>query len=376
MKHVFIIGSRGYHAKYGGWETFVSKLVDNYNDQNTIFHISELSKIKKNEYKVNDNIIVKPIYVKFQFADMLICTIKAFRYYIKYIRDNHFSKSYLYILGLKLGPFLYFYKKKMAHLNITSIVNPDGLEYKRSKWNSFVKIFFLLSERWMLKNCDLIICDAKGIKNYLDNKYINLRKKTIYIAYGTSKINLDNINEDKILKEYKLISDDYLLMIGRLVPENNYELVIKEFMNSKINKKLVIVSNISSTNYYNQLIKETNCLSDERIIFIDGIYDEIKLSVIRKNAYLYIHGHSVGGTNPSLLESLSLTNLNILYDVNFNREVGLNSCLYFNRENHLVDLLDNIEQYDRIKMGLECKKNIKQNFTWDIIVKKYKKIFK
>ena len=84
--------------------------------ENTIFHISELSKFKKNEYKVNDNIIVKPIYVKFQFADMLICTIKAFRYYLKYIRDNNLSKSYLYILGLKLGPFLCFYKNSIVYL--------------------------------------------------------------------------------------------------------------------------------------------------------------------------------------------------------------------------------------------------------------------
>ena len=347
MKHVFIIGSRGYHAKYGGWETFVSKLVDNYNDQNTIFHISELSNIKKDEYKINDNIIVNPIHVKYKFGNMLICTIKAFKYYLKYINKNNINKSYLYILGLKLGPFLKIYKRKLKNLNITTLVNPDGLEHKRSKWNKLVKSFFLLSEKWMLKHTDLIICDAKGIKEYLDNKYSNFKKKTIYIAYGSSKIDLNNINQEEVLKEYNLIKDNYLLMIGRFVPENNYELVIKEFMKSKINKDLVIISNISSTNYYNNLVNLTNCNSDSRIKFIDGVYDEMRLATIRKNAYAYIHGHSVGGTNPSLIEALSLTDLNILYDVNFNHDVGLDSCLYFKEVGSLVELLDNLEKYDR-----------------------------
>ena len=147
-------------------------------------------------------------------------------------------------------------------------------------------------------------------------------------------------------------------------------------MKSTTKKELIIISNISMTNYYNTLVKNTNCLSDKRIHFIDGVYDEIKLSVIRKNAYAYIHGHSVGGTNPSLLEALSLTDLNILYDVEFNKDVGRDSCLYFKNEDDLVKILDNLETFDKEKMGASCKEIIKNNFTWNIIVKKYKKIFK
>ena len=165
-------------------------------------------------------------------------------------------------------------------------------------------------------------------------------------------------------------------MVGRFVPENNYELVLKSFMKSKINKKLIVVSNISSSNYYDEVKKITNCDKDNRIMFIDGIYDHEKLSTIRKNAYLYIHGHSVGGTNPSLLEALSLTNLNVLYDVNFNKDIGEESCLYFSNEKDLLKILDNIEKNDRIKLGKKCKNIINNNFTWEIIVKKYKKLFK
>ena len=167
-------------------------------------------------------------------------------------------------------------------------------------------------------------------------------------------------------------------MVGRCVPENNYELVIKEYMNSKIKKDLIIITNLSSSNYYEELKEITNVENDKRIHFIDGVYDKIKLAVIRKNAYLYIHGHSVGGTNPSLIEALSLTDINILYDVCFNKDIGANSCLYFKEKGSLTKILDNEKELDRKRnyLATSAKEIIKNNFTWDIIVKKYKKILK
>ncbi len=377
MNHIFIIGSRGYKAKYGGWETFVTKLVDNYNDKNTIFHISGLSDEEdKLENKITTNIITDSFSIKKQGGlQMLLCTIKAFKYYIKYIKENNINKAYIYILGLKLGPFLKLNKNKLKKLGITTLVNPDGLEHERSKWSYPVKKYFLLSERWMLKNCDIIVCDAKGIKEYIDNKYPKLKNKTTYIAYGTDKIDLSKENEEQVLSEYNLKKENYILMVGRFVPENNYELVINGYMNSDIKKDLIIISNISSSNYYNEVLEKTNCQKEKRIKFINGVYNEKKLSIIRKNAFAYIHAHSVGGTNPSLLEALSLTKLNILYDVNFNKDVGLDSCLYFKEKVALTKILNNIENYDRDKLGVKAKNIIEKNYTWKIIVNKYKKIF-
>lgn len=378
MKHIFIIGSRGFNASYGGWETFVTKLVNNYNDNNVLFHISGLSeKDTLLNNKVSDNVITDSFNVKQNGGiKMLLCTIKAFKYYINYIKSNHIENAYIYILGLKLGPILKIYERKLNKLKITTLVNPDGLEHKRSKWNNLVKKFFLLSEKWMLNNCDIIVCDAKGIKKYVDTKYPYLKEKTTYIAYGTDKVDLNDVNEEEILKEYKLVKNDYLLMVGRFVPENNYELILNEFMKSNIDKKLIIISNISSSNYYKKVINKTKCLNDKRINFIDGVYDEIKLSTIRKNAYAYIHGHSVGGTNPSLLEALSLTELNILYDVDFNKDVGKKSCLYFKESGSLTKILNNINKYNRKELGIQCKEIIKKDFTWEIIVNKYKDLFK
>ena len=378
MKHIFIIGCRGYHYNYGGWETFVSSLVDNYNDKNTVFHIGQLGE-NNEEIKINDNIIVNNIKVGIgSSAKMLVYTIKTFNYYINYVKDNKLKNCYFLILGLKLGPYLKLKKKELKKLKIKTFVNPDGLEHMRSKWNYFIKKFFLYSEKVMLNNCDKIVCDALGIKEYIDKKYKKLKNKTVYIAYGTEEVNTSDDEDIKVLEEYELEKDKYLLMVGRCVPENNYELVITEFMKSSIGKKLVIISNISNGNYYNKLISDTDCLKDTRIKFIDGVYDKKKLTSIRKNAFLYIHGHSVGGTNPSLLEALSTTDLNVLYDVNFNKDVGMDSCLYFKEEGSLEKILEDsrLLENSKKKLGKKAKKIIKENFTWEIIVNKYKEIFK
>ena len=380
MKHIFIVGARGYHANYGGWETFVSKLVDNYDNKNTIFHISMITDNKSmNEYNVSDNIVVNPIYVKSKKnIKMFIYSIKAFNFYLNYVRNNKINDGIIYVLGLKLFNYLWLKKNEVKRLGIKVYVNPDGLEWKRSKWSYPIKKFFLISEKLMLNNCDIIVCDGLGIEKYVHDKYPNLKDKTVYIAYGYDEFDFNGVNEKIILDEFNLKKDDYILIVGRCVPENNYELIIKDFMNSNINKKLVLITNLSSSNYYYELKNKTHFDSDKRIIFIDGIYDDLKLAVIRKNAYAYIHGHSVGGTNPSLIEALSLTDLNILYDVCFNRDIGVDSCLYFYDEGSLTKILNDSSLLDlnRKKLGVKAKKIVKDDFTWKKIISRYKKIFK
>lgn len=381
-KTIFIIGARGYHANYGGWETFVSNLVDQYNDKNAVFYVSELTDNKEDDKKIkkiNNNLYLISIYVKeIGSPKMFFYTMKAYTYTLKYIKQENLKGTYIYILGLKLGPLLWFNKRFRKKQNIKILVNPDGLEHRRSKWNKIIQICFLLSEWSMINHCDTIVCDALGIQEYINKKYKRAKNKTVYIAYGAKKEDISNINEEEILEEYNLKKDNYCLMVGRCVPENNYELVIKDFMDSKIKKDLIIITNLNSSNYYQELTEKTNCNNDKRIHFINGVYDQKKLAIIRKNAYLYIHGHSVGGTNPSLIEALSLTDLNILYDVCFNHDIGNNTCLYFKEKNTLTKLLDNQKVLDKNKktLGPQAKKLIKDNFTWEKIVEQYKKIFK
>lgn len=382
MKNVFVIGARGYHASYGGWETFVSNLVDYYHDKKIRFYVSELSVDKNKDKmmeKISDQLYLSPIYVKDMGSPkMFFYSMKSYLYTINYIKKHKLKNSYVYVLGLKLGPLLWFYKRLRKKYNIKVMVNPDGLEHRRSKWNKIVQFCFLLSEWSMINHCDLVVSDSLGIQNYIEGKYKRARGKTTYIAYGAREYDFRNVDEKLVLEEYKLKKDEYCLMVGRCVPENNYELVIREFMNSKIRKQLVIITNLSSSHYFQELVEKTSCDKDKRIIFIDGVYDQIKLATIRKNAYLYIHGHSVGGTNPSLIEAISLTDLNILYDVCFNRDIGKDTCLYFKEENSLRQLLDDKKLLESSKkmLGIEAKKLFKKNFTWENIVGQYKKIFK
>ncbi|MBQ8681477.1 MAG: DUF1972 domain-containing protein [Bacilli bacterium] len=382
MRNIFIVGARGYHANYGGWETFVSNLVDYYGDKETRFYVGELSSDSQRDKimeKLDDNLFLSPIYVKTKSSPkMFFYAMKSYVYVLKYIKDNNLRDCYIYVLGLKLGPLLWFNKMLRRKYNVKIMVNPDGLEHRRSKWNKVVQVCFLLSEWSMLNHCDKVICDGLGIQKYVEEKYKKLKGKTTYIAYGARKVDFTEIDESAILKEYKLKKDGYCLMVGRCVPENNYELVIREFMNSKVKKDLIIISNLSSSNYYQELVNVTGCDKDKRIKFINGVYNQDKLAVIRKNAYLYIHGHSVGGTNPSLIEAISLTDLNILYDVCYNRDIGGDTCLYFKDKGSLVTLLNNKKLLDSSKktLGSEAKKLYENNFTWEKIVDQYKQVFK
>lgn len=382
MKNIFIVGARGYHANYGGWETFVSNLVDSYSSVDTKFYVGELTERQEEETlekKINNNLSVMPIYVKTKGSPrMFFYAMKSYLETLKYIRENGLRDCYIYVLGLKLGPLLWFYKGLRKKYNIRVFVNPDGLEHRRSKWNKIVQWCFLLSEWSMINHCDLVVCDGLGIQKYIEGKYKKVRGKTTYIAYGAKEQDLSGIQEESILKEYDLKKNNYCLMVGRSVPENNYELVIRDFMNSKIEKDLVIITNLSSSSYYSELVEKTKCQEDKRIHFIDGVYDEKKLAVIRKCAYLYIHGHSVGGTNPSLLEALSLTDLNILYDVCFNHDIGRDTCLYFKEEGSLTKILDNKKLLDssKKKLGPLAKRLISENFTWEKICNQYQEIFK
>lgn len=168
------------------------------------------------------------------------------------------------------------------------------------------------------------------------------------------------------------------MIVGRFVPENNYELMIKEFMKSKTKKDLVIISNIEENKFYKELKEKTKFDTDKRIKFVGAIYDKEALIYIRENAYAYLHGHSAGGTNPSLLEALATTKVNILFNAVYNVEVGMMACLYFsNKEKDLKNIIERADQFDektRQKYGELAKDRIKKEYTWKLIVEKYKKI--
>ena len=382
MKNIIIIGSRGYKSEYGGWETFVTNLIDNYDDKSVKFYVPEVSFDKnKKEYKVN-NVVCTPIYTKQRGnITMLFFAIKAVLYFKKRIKKDNMKNVIMYILGCRVGPLFLLIHRKLNKMGVKIIINPDGLEWKREKWNYLIKQYFKISERTMIKSSNYVVCDSKSILDYVNNKYKKYKTKKIYIAYGAYLKNNDNINSK--IKNYmntnNIKSHKYYLYVGRFVPENNIELIIKEFMKTKTNNDLVIISNVTKNNFYDELVEKTNFLSDKRIKFVGSLYDDDILRSIRKKCIAYIHGHSKGGTNPSLLEALSVTDLNILYDVSYNREVGLDSVLYFNKDNNslknVIERVENMNSDEITKYGNMAKKRISDDYTWNLVVEKYKKLF-
>jgi len=379
MKNIIIIGSRGYKSSYGGWETFVTNLIDNYHDKDTRFYVPEITNDKNAKVHTINNTVCEPIYTKeCGSMTMMIFVFKAVLYYIKKIKKDKMKNVIMYILGCRVGPLFTLIHKKLNKMGVKIIINPDGLEWKREKWNKLIKMYFKLSERTMIKSSNYVVCDSMAIQKYVDSKY---KKNTKFIAYGSYlKEDSKEMNKvNKFMKDNNIIDKNYYLFVGRFVPENNIELIIKEFMKTDLDKDLVIVSNISKNKFYNSLIEKTNFPNDSRIKFVGSVYDSSILEVLRKKAIAYIHGHSAGGTNPSLLEALSLTDVNILYDVPYNREVGSDATLYFNKENNsLKEKLLEVANYSDSKvkeMGIKAKKRIKDNYTWEIIVTKYKNMF-
>ncbi|MDZ4949056.1 DUF1972 domain-containing protein [Clostridium perfringens] len=382
MKNVFIIGSKGIPAKYGGFETFVEKLTDNQVNKDIKYHVSCLAD-NKNEFEHNGARCFNIKIPNIGPAKAVYYDVVALQECINYIEKNNIKDAIIYILACRIGPFIGHYKKKIRKLGIKLLVNPDGHEWKRAKWNAAIRQYWKLSEKLMVKHADLLVCDSKNIEKYIKEDYKQYNPNTTFIAYGadTEKSKLKD-DDSKLLNWYKekdLKEKEYYLVVGRFVPENNYETMITEFMKSNTNKDFVLITNVEKNKFYEELKKKTNFDKDKRIKFVGTVYDQELLKKIRENAYGYLHGHEVGGTNPSLLEALATTNLNILLDVGFNREVGMKGAIYFNKESmnlaNLINKADKLYLEEIKELGSKAKKRIDEEYSWKKIVHSYERLF-
>ena len=379
-KNVFIIGSKGIPAKYGGFETFLEKLTEKRKSDDIRYHVSCLSDNEK-EFEYNGERCFNVKVPNIGSAKAVYYDIVALKKCLEYIEKNSIKDPIVYILACRIGPFVGHYKKRLKKLGGTLFVNPDGHEWKRDKWNAFIKKYWKLSEKLMVKHADLLVCDSKNIEKYIKKDYQKYNPKTTFIAYGAD-MNKSKLKDDdeKLLKWYKannISKGQYYLVVGRFVPENNYETMITEFMKSNTKKDFVLITNIEKNAFYNELKEKTKFYQDKRIKFVGTVYDQELLKKIRENAYGYFHGHEVGGTNPSLLEALATTNLNILLDVGFNKEVAMDGAIYFNKnEGNLSHLIDNEMKADDIEnLGIKAKNRITQEYTWEKIARDYENLF-
>lgn len=381
-QQVFIIGSKGIPASYGGFETFVEKLTEYQKSNHIRYHVARLADDDL-RYEYNGAKCFDVKIPNIGSAKAICHDIWALHLCINYCRKRpSIRHPVFYILACRIGPFIRYYKKQIKDLGGVVYVNPDGHEWKRMKWNLFIRKYWKLSEKLMVKHADLLVCDSKNIEKYIQRIYSKYEPKTKFIAYGSDTQHSILAKNDDMLTQWcvekRLQPHAYYLVVGRFVPENNYETMIREFMKSKTKKDFVLVTNVGGK-YLKRLKAKTSFDRDPRIKFVGTVYNQELLKKIRENAYGYLHGHEVGGTNPSLLEALASTDLNLLLNVGFNREVGENAALYWTKDDGnlaaLIQKADAMKPEEITALGVMAKNRISEEYSWDRIVAQYESLF-
>lgn len=380
MKHIFIIGSRGLPAKYGGFETFVEELISHQVSDGLRYHVaclSDASHHEHSEYKGVDCFTIRP--PKLGPARVIAYDMMAVQYALDIVKKEAIEKPIFYILGNTIGAFIAPFARRIHRVGGQLFINPDGLEWKRTKWSRPVQTYLKHSEKMMTKHADLVISDNEGIESYIQNAYP--WSKTTFIAYGTdlspTKLTVDTPQVRNFFSKWKIQEKGYYLIIGRFVPENNYETIIREFMKSETKRDLVIICNHEGSAYFEKLRQATGFDKDERIKFVGTVYDKELLKYLRQETRAYLHGHEVGGTNPSLLEALAQTNENLILDVDFNRKVALDAVRYWTKTSgNLTNLINTVDKAEEgFDLGRKAKAHMQANYTWEEIVRQYEDLF-
>ncbi len=245
------------------------------------------------------------------------------------------------------------------------ISNMDGMEWKRSKYAGPVKRFLRYAEKLAVKYSHHLIADSPAVKSYLDNKY---RLQSSYIPYGA---NIPADTSEAVLKPFSLSSRQYYMLMARMEPENNIDMILQGFSESKVPEKFVVVGNTNNAFGKKMLEKYRH---DERILFTGAIFDEPVINALRKFSKLYFHGHSVGGTNPSLLEAMAAGAPIAAHDNEFNRAVLQQDALYFNdagEVHHLVTAGYGEKPEQAIEANLG---KIRTNYNWPAVVDAYETV--
>lgn len=398
LQHVYILGSKSI-GMYGGFESFVMNLLKYHKDNKNIkYHVAckangdgfmdvgkldGVMKINDNEFSYcNAHCFMITIPEKLGSAQAIVYDIKAFEWACNHIEKNHIEHPIVYILASRIGPFEKKFVDRVHEMGGLVYQNPDGHEDWRRKWNAVVRKYWKISEYFAVKNADLVICDSKNIEEYIKDEYSQLKPKTVFIPYG-SYVQKETLSNDdpkyrNWLTNHGLRDGKFYISVGRFVKENNYDVMIREFMRSKTKKDFAIITT-ENEKFAIELQQKLNYKKDKRIKFVGTVYDMELLGKIRANAYGYLHGHEVGGTNPSLLESMGSTKLNLLFDVGFNREVALDSAIYWNKDDgNLAKLIDSADKMNLELLndyGCRAKKRIEDAYTWESVTQSYEDVF-
>ena len=351
-----IIGTRGIPAKYGGFETLTENLtlLLQKKVEFTVFCSSRNNTLKQKSHN-KASLLYLPLSAN---------GIQSVPYDVISLFWAATKSNTILVLGvsgcISLPIFRLFYPQKKL------IINIDGLEHKREKWTRPIRKFLKYSEKLAVKYADEIIADNSAIQDYLEKEY---GSNSNLIAYGG-----DNASKTPLMKSIKIkynLPDKYAFKVCRIEPENNIDVVLEAFLNITI--PLVIIGNWENSKYGRFLKKKY--LSCPNIILLDPIYNPKILNQLRSNCLVYVHGHSAGGTNPSLVEAMFIGLPIIAYDVPYNRVTTLNKSLFFKTSNELSQILNNINEQELLCLSIKLKDIADENYKWDKIATQYYRLF-
>lgn len=354
MKKVAVVGIQGVPAQYGGFESLVENLLVNKADNvmYTVFCSSKDMPQHMAEYKG----------ARLRYVPLRANGFQSIPYDIISLMRIPKETDAILVLGVSgcifLPLFRLFCRKRL-------IINIDGPEYRRAKWGRWTKMFLKLSERFAVRFADVVIADNKGIQDYVRQEY---GRETELIAYGGDQVicDIDQKREEEILAGYGLHKGGYYISVCRIEPENNCHLILDTI--SKSGKELVYIGNWSKSAYGQELKDRYSCCPN--IHLLDSIYDMDILYALRKNSRAYIHGHSVGGTNPSLVEAMFCGRPIFAYDVVYNRETTCGKAAYWSNPDELSELLAR-EPYDAPSL----KETASAMYRWQMIARQYENLY-
>jgi hypothetical protein len=358
VRTISFVGSRGIPATYGGFETFVEEISYKLANKNDL-RIIIVCDYSNSTINLPDNIVcIRSRYDK---------SVNPISFYFNSVYLGLKHSDIIFVLG-SFGSLFYFLNLYYGRIIVT---NTDGLEHRREKWSFIGRIFLKLLERLSVLQSNYVICDSIEISNYMRAEYnSSYHKKYRVIEYGATD-NSSRVSQS-VLSEYKLSPFEYYIIVARIEPENHILEKIEGYLKSGSSKKLLLVGNVPQNNYGREVSALIKNSTD--IISPGGIYNRDKLFSLRYYAFVYLHGHSVGGTNPSLLEALSASNICICHDNVFNREVTDDSMYYFANTSEIsknINLVESLEISELIKYRDNAKSIINKRYTWDKIESKY-----
>ena len=349
-----ILGTRGIPNRYGGFEQCAEKLAEGLVARG---HQVWVYNSSRHEYKAKE---WNGVHIVHCFdPEARLGTAGQFIYDLNCINDAR-GRRFDVLLHLGYTSDSVWWWRWPACSNV---VNMDGLEWKRSKYSARVQKFLKRAERWAAEHGDALIADSVGIQNYLRDEY---GKESAFIPYGAE---LYSTPDTAALKPFDVAPYAYHLLIARMEPENNIEPIIDGFLQSASPDPLLLVGG-TGNDFGKQLV--TNYGRESRVRFLGAIYDTAVINNLRYFSHLYFHGHSVGGTNPSLLEAMGCSALIVAHDNVFNRGVLGEDAFYFTDASRLSRVIDGVREKREYGPLLSANRHkIVEQYNWPRVVEEY-----